>query len=47
MGKSIQKGKKIPVELVLTDGYQKRFTGELLKIYEKRMLGKKQKEKSA
>lgn len=28
---------KIPIEIELTDGYQKRFTSEILKIYEKRL----------
>ena len=36
MGKNIKKS-KIPIEVEFTDGYQKRFTNAILKIYEKRI----------
>ncbi len=35
MGKNI-KNTHVPVEIEFTDGYQKRFTEAILKIYEKR-----------
>lgn len=34
--KDMENRKNIPVEVELTDGYEKRFTTAILKIYEKR-----------
>lgn len=41
MKKNMEKS-KIPVEIEFTDGYQKRFTVEVLKIYEKRRMREEQ-----
>ena len=42
-----RKDKKIKVEVTYTDGYEKRFTEGILKIYEKREREKREKEQTA
>ena len=45
MGKNTEKI-KIPIEIELTDGYQQRFTTEILKIHEKRLRQEEQLERN-